>query len=807
MAELNRWPESKLGKMAPEKSEPRIATAAPEPERWWDFPAALLLMIVLTSAYARLVATRWTSDLDMLRTITYLGMIAGLALGQSRFSGRVAALFSFVYGVFTTAWRIGANMGSEAAWLERLQDLALRLGMIFDHLIQQKPVPDSLLFLLLMCLLFWALSSHAGYTLTRSANPWLSILPTGAALVLIHSYDAYLTRRVWYLVVYLFFALLLVARLVFLQNRRRWQLTKTYMPPHLGIDFIRVTMSLAAILLLLSWAAPARADAFQTAADAWYRIKQPFTHVRDAFDNAFASLSASVGIVNDYYTSTLSLGRGNRLSDIEIFTVLGPSNPPAGVRYYWRARVYDLYEDGQWESTLDVNQSIDPETNRLSFAQYRKRAPGQYSFFFTSALPISTLFTAPQPEWVSRPAKMELLYNPDGTADIGAIRAVPALRSGDSYYVRSSLSGVTVKAMREAGVGYPEWILERYLPLPASITSRTYQLAHDLTDGLPTHYDKVIAITNYLRENMTYLETLESLPYDQELVEWFLFESKQGYCNYYATAEVILLRAVGIPARLAVGYASGEVDEINRAYIVRQRDAHAWPEVYFPDIGWVEFEPTSAQPMLVRPSGESTAASGAVNANPSDKQESPEEPDDLHGPQPLDRGPQGIAAYTPVLLSVLIPLAVLLIAGFMIRRTRVLDRFPPFPVLVEKGFQRVGLKPPAFLDGWIALSKLSPLGRAYQEINLAIHRLGKRSKPNATPAERAAYLCGLLPEAGEPASRLLNEYQSALYGLEPASLPVAQQASHEIRTLSMRALFQRLIAGRSNLPQRPAVVK
>lgn len=778
-----------------------------ELERWWDFPAALLLLIVLTSAYARLVATRWTSDLDMLRTVTYLGMIAGLALGQSRFSGKLSAFFGLVYGLFTTGWRIGIIAGNPAPWLERLQDLALRLGVIFDHLLQQKPVPDSLLFLVLMSLVFWTLSCHAGYTLTRHANPWTAILPTGTALVLIHSYDAYLSRRVWYLVVYLFFALLLVARLVFLQNRRRWQLTKTYMPPHLGIDFIRVTMSLAAVLLVLSWAAPARANAFQAAADAWYRIKQPFTEIRDAFDNAFASLSASVGIVNDYYSSTLSLGRGNRLSDTEIFTVLGPTNPPSGVRYYWRARIYDLYEDGQWSSTLDVNQTIDPETNRLSFTQYPRRAPGQYSFFFSTALPIASLFTPPQPEWVSVPAKMELLYNPDSTADIGAIRAVPSLRSGDSYYVRSSLSGVTVKAMREAGDSYPDWVVQRYLSLPPSITSRTYQLAHDLTDGLPTQYDKVVAITNFLRENITYVETLESLPNNTELVEWFLFETQQGYCNYYATAEIVLLRAIGIPARLAVGYARGEVDEINRSYIVRQRDAHAWPEVFFPDIGWIEFEPTSAQPVLVRPSGENASASAGVTPPGVNDEQPPEEPDDLHGPMPLDRTPQGIQAYLPLLLSVLIPLVVLVMGSLLIRRTRILDRFPPIPILVERGFQRMGIKPPAVLGQWIGLSKLSPLGRAYQEINLAIRRLGKSPKSNATPIERASFLTRLLPETEQPAGELVNQYQTELYGEATADLPVAQQASREIRSLSLRALFQRMVAGRSNTPQRAAAVK
>jgi len=127
-------------------------------------------------------------------------------------------------------------------------------------------------------------------------------------------------------------------------------------------------------------------------------------------------------------------------------------------------------------------------------------------------------------------------------------------------------------------------VKERYLKLPSSITQRTRQLAQDITQGLDNPYDKVAAVTEYLRQNITYKDKIPATPRDRETIDWFLFDIQVGYCNYYATAEVILLRALGIPARWAIGYAQGERLETGM-YLVRELNAHSWPEVYFSGIG------------------------------------------------------------------------------------------------------------------------------------------------------------------------------------------------------------------------------
>ena len=137
------------------------------------------------------------------------------------------------------------------------------------------------------------------------------------------------------------------------------------------------------------------------------------------------------------------------------------------------------------------------------------------------------------------------------------------------------------------------------MQLPKTFSPKIKQLAQDITADAETPYDKASAITEYLRQNIEYAATVPNPPRNTDRLEWFLFDVKKGFCVYYASSEVTMLRALGIPARMAVGFAQGDKDGDN--YTVRRLHAHAWPEVYFPGIGWVEFEPTASQPALNRP--------------------------------------------------------------------------------------------------------------------------------------------------------------------------------------------------------------
>jgi transglutaminase-like putative cysteine protease len=762
--------------------------------RWWDLPSFLIVVLILTTAFSRLLVTRWADNLDTTRIIAYLGLVAGIFIGYSRFSPRMSVLTSLIYGAFVVPWRLGLTVGPGIAWIERLQSLTGRLRVIFAQLFQQRAVSDNLLFITLMCIVFWIISTYAGYTLTRHGNPWVIALPSGLAIVLIHNYDPLPPSRIWYLIIYLFLTLLLVSRLVFVSQRRQWEIKRTYIPSYLGSDIIRFALVACLLLVTLSWSTPALARALPAAKDSWDRVVTPWWNdLRNVFDNAFASLRSTVGLTGEFYGPNLSLGRGNALSDTIIFTVQGPTKPPEGVRFYWRARVYDIYEVG-WTSSLQTTHALDAQNINLTQPDMQDNPPGSLSFTFYLNKPITTILAPSQPVWLSRPSQAELAFNPDGTADLGSLRATPSLRSGEIYSVRSSINDPTVEALRAAGTEYPDWVKARYLQLPSTITIRTRQLAAQISQGKETPYEIADAVTQYLRSNYQYSETIDNLPPNQDLIDWFLFDLRKGFCNYYASAEVVLLRTLGIPARLAVGYASGDNIDNPEFYTVRQRDAHAWPEVYFPGIGWIEFEPTVSQPAITRLT-EATQAADLNNPTPNQFPNLPLEPEPPLAHNTNTNFSLSTASWQEKLaLGFAIALSIFLIGLLIsfIRRRELHKKVPLLPIVLEKAMLRVGLKPPRLLRNLSLMASLSPLERAYQQINLALSRLGKRPPPTFTPVERAQNLVEQIPLSKEPARVVIAEYHRATYSLNgnPNHLS-ARQAGEEIRRLSLRAYIKR----------------
>ena len=152
---------------------------------------------------------------------------------------------------------------------------------------------------------------------------------------------------------------------------------------------------------------------------------------------------------------------------------------------------------------------------------------------------------------------------------------------------------------RLAGTNYPLEMRETYLQLPLELDPRIPGLALQITAGADNPYDKAIALESYLRGNFAYTLNLTREPGADPLAH-FLFETKAGHCEYFASAMTVMLRTLGIPSREVNGFLPGEYNDVAGDYIVRESDAHSWVEAYFPGSGWVAFDPTPA-------SGEQTA--------------------------------------------------------------------------------------------------------------------------------------------------------------------------------------------------------
>jgi protein-glutamine gamma-glutamyltransferase len=146
---------------------------------------------------------------------------------------------------------------------------------------------------------------------------------------------------------------------------------------------------------------------------------------------------------------------------------------------------------------------------------------------------------------------------------------------------------------RTAGTEYPDSIQSKYLQLPENLDPRIRQLARKITAAADNPFDKSVVLESYLRRNFGYTLNLAGKPGADPLAQ-FLFVTRAGHCEYFASAMAVMLRTLGIPSREVNGFLPGEFNDLAGDYIVRASDAHSWVEAYFPGSGWITFDPTPA---------------------------------------------------------------------------------------------------------------------------------------------------------------------------------------------------------------------
>jgi len=366
--------------------------------------------------------------------------------------------------------------------------------------------------------------------------------------------------------------------------------------------------------------------------------------------------------------------------------------------------------------------------------------------------------------------------------------------------MRAGIAGPCMRVMQLSSIEpYPAWVTERYLQLPADFPQSIRDLAESLTSGKPTAYDKTIAITKYLRENIVYTTTVPEPPAERDLVEWFLFDLKRGFCNYYASAQVLMLRSVGVPARLSVGYAQGDFDPDTKQYSVLAKDYHAWPEVYFPELGWVAFEPTVSQPASNFPTGENVP----LNLEPSTLP-TPFIPAPLEGLENIERGDEAeiqamlerlrrqalirqVATYSGgVLLVGLLGFAVYRFKKVTLKET-------PLPTWIERRLEVRGVKPPAWLHNWSVRLQRTPIEALFGIVQELLRVWGQPASSGMTAAEQVDSLVKIVPKLTQDASALLGEYHRSIYSPYPANLDKARRAVSNLRMNGYTIWAQHLI--------------
>ncbi len=185
----------------------------------------------------------------------------------------------------------------------------------------------------------------------------------------------------------------------------------------------------------------------------------------------------------------------------------------------------------------------------------------------------------------------------DDVEAVFAHKDAPVAR-GQTYSVKAYATTAVPTELRRAGTDYPGWVKDRYLDLPDTVTQQTRDLAAQLAADQRTPFDVAVAVQNFVRQRIAYEEEIEAPPRDRDVVDYVLFESRQGYCEYYASAMAVLLRTLEIPARVVGGYFPVPYDQEVGGFRYTEKNAHLWVEVYFPDYGWIPFEPTASREPL-----------------------------------------------------------------------------------------------------------------------------------------------------------------------------------------------------------------
>ena len=166
------------------------------------------------------------------------------------------------------------------------------------------------------------------------------------------------------------------------------------------------------------------------------------------------------------------------------------------------------------------------------------------------------------------------------------------------YQATSDIAQPGPSELRQAGTNYPPYVDARYVKLPV-LDPRIPRLAEQITASAGNNYDKAAALESYLRTHFTYsLQLGRTVPHDP--LANFLFERKQGHCEYFASSMAVMLRTLGIPSRMVNGFRTGEFNDVTSQYLVRASNAHSWVEAYFPGHGWIAFDPTPDAAMPVR---------------------------------------------------------------------------------------------------------------------------------------------------------------------------------------------------------------
>ena len=566
-------------------------------------PIYLLLVLIYPLS---LQQAEWVRTADHFTWLAILGVITGVLVGNTRMSTTRGVVLGGVLGAIAIV--IATAMATEGNTLlrEKLTKLAISVNNWLTQVLAGESASDPTAFILFLGATSWSSAFAGTFALQRSGRPWDTLLFVGFCLVV--NVSMALTNLLADLVVFSLGSLVLLVRLHIVSLQDRWQRYNIVPSGEMDWRLLRGGLTWALVLVIMAFFTP-RVGAAEALGRAYNVFESPYHTVEAEWQRFFAGVSGPSKIRGVTFSESFRLGQSPNLSDRVVMTVDAASG------HFWRGMTYDFYTGGSWRSTETdkVDKVTPPVLGREKFEATFEVKVGSSSIVFTPNEPVK----------VSIPVQFQT--GSDRTYST-AVRAVRAAQAQDKYTVTSYVSVADKAALRRAPNGYSDYIKQKYLQLPSTVTQRTKELAHRIAKDENDPYDIAEAIESYLRTTYHYAPSVKAPPPGRDPVDFFLFDAKEDFCEYFAAAMAVMLREVGIPSRVVEGYTTGTLDPNTGKYVVKELDAHAWVEAYFPTFGWIEFEPTPSQAPFLRVDSDltgSTSFGGDENERPIEDPDNP----------------------------------------------------------------------------------------------------------------------------------------------------------------------------------------
>ncbi len=514
----------------------------------------VLMFAALEIVVLSLERARWITPQPSLTLVLVLAVLVVRLLTLTRLHWTVIHLLTLALGAGVTYWQVA--------------------GLLSHR--------NILFFAVFLTFLTWLMGYLSAWFFLRRRNAWVAVIL--GALVILVNLSNLPGGYFWYFGLFFIAAVFLIVQTRLARGRSLSE-EGTRQTGRGVLYFVSALLCVVMLASVVSWAVPAvRIPPLQTMIASRISWKNVFES--SAF-NIFAEVPSKQSLSTNNMRLTLpfeaSWHRGDRVD----FLV------NAGKPSYWQVRTYDIYSASGWENSPVEDFDLQSKTPWEGAAPPAEAEEETYTV--TPSILTDVLLTSGSFISTNKPVLVQV-----SAGDIIGVMASHVLSAGESYTVTAAIASATPQELDRAGNNYPASILQSYLQLPVDFPVNVRRLSANLTANATTPYQKVLKINEYL-SSIPYKTDLAVPPPGRDGVEYFLFDLESGFCVHFASAMAVMLRAEGVPARLAIGYLPGDPGAEAGQYILKDKYYHAWPQVYFPDYGWVDIEAT--------PSGEESTGS------------------------------------------------------------------------------------------------------------------------------------------------------------------------------------------------------